>query len=139
MLGFVTPIKFWFWADLQFEYTYIVSSLLVFFNLMRLLNTYSKGIEAMSWLVKVLNKCVSDMKWFMVILWLIAITFTFIFRQIFDRTQADCSIVPMNGYGDRNGTVLLANLQGDCERAPYGSFAEAFITTFEMIILGSCK
>jgi len=118
---------------------YIVSSLLVFFNLMRLLNTYSKGIEAMSWLVKVLNRCVSDMKWFMLILLLITLTFTFIFRQILYTTQADCGIVPIDGYGDSNGTALLANLEGDCERAPYGSYIEAFITTFEMIVLGSCK
>lgn len=106
---------------------------MIFLNLLRLLLTYSKGAEELSWLVKVITVSTLDMKWFLTIITMVIITAAFMFKLIIKDTLLDCGLVPV----EEKEIIGFGDIEADCDPAPFGTFRSSFIATFQLIFMGA--
>eukprot|EP00520_Triparma_pacifica_P016976 CAMPEP_0118641260 /NCGR_PEP_ID=MMETSP0785-20121206/5184_1 /TAXON_ID=91992 /ORGANISM="Bolidomonas pacifica, Strain CCMP 1866" /LENGTH=1542 /DNA_ID=CAMNT_0006532687 /DNA_START=89 /DNA_END=4714 /DNA_ORIENTATION=+ len=113
----------------------VISSVVIFLNLGRLLFTYSKGIEKLSWLVVVIQNSIADMVWFLGIMLMSIIAFGFIFRIIIHDTQLDCGLVPVGE--DDDPLADITGIQPDCDLGPFSSISRAIISTFQLVFMGA--
>jgi len=139
--GFVFPFRWWNGSsstkedEFDFAVNQIVSSVVIALNLCRLLMTYSKGSENMSWLVKVIIVSVYDMRFFLAIMFLVIIAFSFIFRLILQDTAADCGLVPTRD--DDNPLTGFEDIAPDCDPGPFGGPFRSLVSTFQMVFTGA--
>eukprot|EP00520_Triparma_pacifica_P000546 CAMPEP_0118644024 /NCGR_PEP_ID=MMETSP0785-20121206/6709_1 /TAXON_ID=91992 /ORGANISM="Bolidomonas pacifica, Strain CCMP 1866" /LENGTH=967 /DNA_ID=CAMNT_0006535737 /DNA_START=1 /DNA_END=2904 /DNA_ORIENTATION=+ len=113
----------------------VISSFVIFLNLGRLLFTYSKGIEKLSWLVVVIQNSIIDMVWFLGIMLISITAFGFIFRIIIHDTQLDCGLVPVSE--DDDPLEDIHGIQPDCDPGPFSSISRAVISTFQLVFMGA--
>lgn len=101
----------------------VITSLLLTAKLI----AYLRGISDTGWLVSVLVHNFQDVKGFLLILFVILIGFTTTFRILFYDADGGCELtIDENDF-----------LQEECQQDPFGSYYDAFVSSFQMVILGS--
>ena len=78
------------------------------------------------WLVSVLVHNLRDVWGFLVILFVILIGFTTTFRILFGHANGECQLTIDDSQV----------LEEDCEEPPFGTYYRAFMSSFQMVILG---
>jgi hypothetical protein len=84
---------------------------------------YLRGLSDTGWLVSVLVHNLHDVRGFLVILFVILVGFTTMFRILFSSVQGPCEL----DYDETTET-----LGETCEAAPFGSYNRAFVSSFQM-------